>query len=174
MQHMYMHAFTLVFIKIHILNKIVLEYSLTTLMLTINIDGASRGNPGLSGIGIVISRGGQKMSEYKEFVGRTTNNYAEYTALKRALKMASAFKDDEISVLSDSELVVKQRNHSYKVRSKQLKTIFREINNLEKYFKSVSYRHIPRDLNREADLLANKAIDEYILNIEKPKNSRQL
>jgi ribonuclease HI len=143
-------------------------------MLTINIDGASRGNPGLSGIGIVISRGGQKISEYNEFVGNTTNNIAEYTALKKALKIASALNDDEITVLSDSEIVIKQRNHSYKVRSKQLKIIFREINNLEKHFKSVSYRHIPRNINKEADLLANRAIDEYMLNIEKPKDNRQL
>ena len=143
-------------------------------MLTINIDGASRGNPGLSGIGIVISRGRQKISEYNGFIGSTTNNIAEYTALKKALKIASTLKDDEITVLSDSELVVKQRNHSYKVRSKQLKIIFREINNLEKFFKSVTYRHVPRDINKEADLLANRAIDEYLLNIEKPKNDRQL
>ena len=136
-------------------------------MLRINIDGASRGNPGLSGIGIVISRGGLKVSEYKEFVGSTTNNLAEYMALKKALKIASTMRDDEVTILSDSELVVKQRNHSYKVRSKQLKIIFREINNLEKYFKSVCYRHVPRDVNREADLLANRAIDEYVLNIKK-------
>lgn len=133
----------------------------------INIDGASRGNPGLSGIGIVISRRGQKVAEYKEFVGSTTNNIAEYMALKKALKIASTMRDDEITILSDSELVVKQRNHSYKVRSKHLKIIFREVNNLEKYFKSVCYRHIPRDINREADLLANRAIDEYVLNIKK-------
>jgi ribonuclease HI len=143
-------------------------------MLTINIDGASRGNPGLSGIGIVISMGGQKISEYNEFIGSATNNIAEYTALKKALKIASTLKDDQITVLSDSELVVKQRNHSYKVRSKQLKIIVREINNLEKFFKTVSYRHVPRDINKEADLLANRAIDEYLLNIEKPKNDRQL
>jgi ribonuclease HI len=133
----------------------------------INIDGASRGNPGLSGIGIIISRRGQKVAEYKEFVGSTTNNIAEYMALKKALKIASTMRDDEITILSDSELVVKQRNHSYKVRSKHLKIIFREVNNLEKYFKSVCYRHIPRDINREADLLANRAIDEYVLNIKK-------
>ena len=83
-------------------------------------------------------------------------------------------KDEEITILSDSELVVKQRNYSYKVRAKQLKIIFREINNLEKCFKSVHYKHIPRESNRDADLLANKAIDEYVLNIEKPKSSRQL
>jgi ribonuclease HI len=143
-------------------------------LLTINIDGASRGNPGLSGIGVVISRNGEKMVEYKKFVGNTTNNLAEYTALKKALKIASTLKEDEITILSDSELVVKQRNHSYKVRSKQLKIIFREISNLEKYFKSVRYRHIPRENNRAADLLANEAIDEYVLNIDEPKDIRQL
>ena len=142
-------------------------------MLTINIDGASRGNPGLSGIGVVISRDGQKIAEYKEFVGSTTNNLAEYLALKKALKIASALNDDEITILSDSQLVVKQRNRSYKVRSKQLKIIFREVNNLEKYFKSISYRHIPRENNSAADLLANKAVDEYVLNIDKANDSRQ-
>jgi ribonuclease HI len=142
-------------------------------LLTINIDGASRGNPGLSGIGVVISRDGQKIAEYKEFVGNTTNNLAEYLALKKALKIASTLNDDEITILSDSELVVKQRNRSYKVRSKQLKMIFREVNNLEKYFRSVSYRHVPRENNSAADLLANRAIDEYVLNIDKPNDSRQ-
>ena len=143
-------------------------------MLTINIDGASRGNPGLSGIGVVISRDGEKMAEYNEFIGNSTNNLAEYMALKKALKMASNMNDDEITILSDSELVVKQRTRNYKVRSKRLKTVFREINNLEKSFKWVRYWHIPREENRAADLLANKAINEYVLNIEKPKSNRQL
>ena len=142
-------------------------------MLTISIDGASRGNPGLSGIGVVISKDGQKIAEYREFVGSTTNNVAEYMALKKALKIASTLNDNDITVLSDSELIVKQRNRSYKVRSKQLKMIFREVNNLEKNFKSVSYRHVPREDNCAADLLANKAIDEYVLNIDKANDSRQ-
>lgn len=142
-------------------------------MLTINIDGASRGNPGLSGIGVVISKDGEKIAEYREFVGNTTNNLAEYLALKKALNIASILNDKDITILSDSELIVKQRNRSYKVRSKQLKIIFREVNNLEKYFKSVSYRHVPREDNRAADLLANRAIDEYVLNIDKPNDSRQ-
>jgi ribonuclease HI len=142
-------------------------------VLTISIDGASRGNPGLSGIGVVISKDGQKIAEYREFVGSTTNNVAEYMALKKALKIASTLNDNDITVLSDSELIVKQRNRSYKVRSKQLKMIFREVNNLEKNFKSVSYRHVPREDNCAADLLANRAIDEYVLNIDTPNNSRQ-
>jgi ribonuclease HI len=95
-------------------------------------------------------------------------------ALKKALKMASTIEDNEITILSDSELVVKQRNHYYKVRSKRLKVIFREISNLEKSFKWVHYRHIPRENNRAADLLANKSIDEYVLNIDKPNDIRQL
>lgn len=143
-------------------------------MLTINIDGASRGNPGPSGIGVVISREGEKIAEYNEFIGNSTNNFAEYMALKKALKMASTLEDNEITILSDSELVVKQRNHYYKVRSKRLKVIFREISNLEKSFKRVRYRHIPRENNRAADLLANKSIDEYVLNIDKPNDIRQL
>ena len=143
-------------------------------MLTINIDGASRGNPGPSGIGVVISREGEKIAEYNEFIGNSTNNFAEYMALKKALKMASTLEDNEITILSDSELVVKQRNHYYKVRSKRLKVIFREISNLEKGFKWVRYRHIPRENNRAADLLANKSIDEYVLNIDKPNDIRQL
>lgn len=142
-------------------------------MLTIHIDGASRGNPGLSGVGVVILKDGRKIAEYREFVGNTTNNVAEYLALKKALKIASTLNDNDITILSDSELIVKQRNRSYKVRSKQLKMIFREVNNLEKYFKSVSYRHVPREDNRAADLMANRAIDEYVLNIDKPNDSRQ-
>ena len=122
---------------------------------------------------MVISKDGQKIAEYKEFVGNTTNNLAEYLALRKALKIASALDDDEITILSDSELIVKQRNRSYKVRSKQLKIIFREVNNLEKYFKSVSYRHVPRENNSAADLLANKAIDEYVLNVDRPNGIRQ-
>ena len=125
-----------------------------------NIDGASRGNPGLAGIGVVIIKDNLRIAEYKEFIGKNTNNQAESTALKKALQIASAF-DDEITVLSDSQLVVNQRNNKYKVRSKQLKIIYREISNLERHFKIVTYKHIPREKNEDADLLANRAIDEH-------------
>jgi ribonuclease HI len=128
--------------------------------LVINIDGASRGNPGPAGIGVVIIKDNFRIAEYKEFIGEKTNNQAESTALKKALQIASAF-DDEITVLSDSQLVVNQRNNKYKVRSKQLKIIYREISNLERHFKIVMYKHIPREKNEDADLLANRAIDEH-------------
>jgi ribonuclease HI len=128
--------------------------------LVVNIDGASRGNPGPAGIGVVFSRDNLRITEYKEFIGKKTNNQAEYAALKKALQIASTL-DNELMVLSDSQLIVNQRNNVYKVRNKQLKIIFREISNLERRFKMVIYKHIPREKNEYADLLANQAIDEH-------------
>jgi ribonuclease HI len=128
--------------------------------LVVNIDGASRGNPGPAGIGVVFIRDNLRITEYKEFIGKKTNNQAEYAALKKALQIASTF-DNELMVLSDSQLIVNQRNNVYKVRNKQLKIIFREISNLERRFKMVIYKHIPREKNEYADLLANQAIDEH-------------
>jgi ribonuclease HI len=126
----------------------------------VHIDGASRGNPGPAGIGVVFIRDNLRITEYKEFIGKKTNNQAEYAALKKALQIASTF-DNELMVLSDSQLIVNQRNNVYKVRNKQLKIIFREISNLERRFKMVIYKHIPREKNEYADLLANQAIDEH-------------
>ena len=137
--------------------------------MTISIDGASRGNPGPSGIGIVLIKNEMIISEYNEFIGEKTNNQAEYAALKKALQIATAF-DNEITVLSDSKLVVSQRNNRYRVRNKQLKVVFREISNLEKEFHAVVYRHIPRAKNQYADFLANRAIDEAL----KLKNTKSI
>jgi ribonuclease HI len=130
-------------------------------LLIINIDGASRGNPGLSGIGIVIVKENWKILEHKEFIGTKTNNQAEYIALKKAMQIAFGL-DDKITILSDSLLLVNQRTNRYKLRNKQLKDIFREISNLERHFQTVIYKHVPRSRNRNADLLANQAIDEHI------------
>lgn len=132
-------------------------------MISVYIDGASRGNPGLSGIGVVIMRGNLKIKEVAEFVGTKTNNRAEYLALKKALEVASEI-DDEIIIFSDSKLVVQQRNKQYKIRNKELKILAREITNLERKYKFVSYKYIPRQENKLADLLANRAI-EQMLNI---------
>jgi ribonuclease HI len=130
-------------------------------VLTIHIDGASRGNPGPSGIGVVIIKNKLIISEYDEFIGKKTNNQAEYAALKKALQIASIL-DNEITILSDSKLVVSQRKNKYRVRNKQIKIIFREISNLEKQFRTVIYRYIPRAKNHYADFLANRAIDEAL------------
>lgn len=130
-------------------------------LLTITIDGACRGNPGLSGIGIVITKDAGESLEYKEYIGKKTNNQAEYASLKKALQIASTI-DVEVTILSDSKLIANRRNNYHKMRNKKLKIAFREVSNLENHFKRVIYKYIPRKKNIRADLLANQAIDEYL------------
>jgi ribonuclease HI len=134
------------------------------LLLEVNIDGASRGNPGLSAIGIMVKNNGTILMEHAEFLGIRTNNQAEYEALKRALEICNQL-DKEITILSDSELLVNQRNSKYRLRNQQLKIISREISNLEKNFDKIEYKHISREKNNKADRLANKALNEYLKRI---------
>jgi ribonuclease HI len=129
------------------------------------IDGASRGNPGPSGIGIVVlDEEGKVLREYHEFLGpRYTNNQAEYVALIRALEICSMlFPKGVIHVFSDSELLINQLTGRYKVRSQDLKELFRSVKQKEKSFSRVYYHRVSRDFNRRANELANKAIDEAL------------
>jgi ribonuclease HI len=130
-------------------------------LLTINIDGASRGNPGPSGIGILIFRNNHIILNYGEFIGFHSNLLSEYIALKRALQFALKI-DDEVRIHTDSITIVQQRKSKNKMRKKELKNLIREINNLEKKFKTISYRYIPRHKNTYVDLVAKRAIDYHI------------
>jgi ribonuclease HI len=134
-------------------------------LLEVNIDGASRGNPGLSAIGIIVKENETILMEHAEFWGIRTNNQAEYEALRRALEICIKL-DKEITILSDSELLIRQRNLKYRIRNQQLKLISREISILEKNFEKIQYKHIPREKNNKADRLANKALDEYLKEID--------
>ena len=138
-------------------------------MLEVNIDGASRGNPGLSAIGIIVRENETILIEHAEFLGIRTNNQAEYEALRRALEICIKL-DKEITILSDSELLIRQRNLKYKIRNQQLKLISREISILEKNFEKIQYKHIPREKNNKADRLANKALNEYLKEISSNQN----
>jgi ribonuclease HI len=138
----------------------------------VNIDGASRGNPGLSAIGIIIKQNEKILIEHSEFLGVRTNNQAEYEALRRALEICNTL-DKEITIFSDSDLLVNQRNTKYKIRNQNLKMISREISNLEKNFDKIQYRHIPREKNNKADKLANMALDDYIKKIANNKSLSQ-
>jgi ribonuclease HI len=139
------------------------------LLLQVNIDGASRGNPGLSAIGIIARDKETTIIEHSEYIGIKTNNQSEYEALRRALEICKEI-DSELTILSDSELLINQRNLKYRIRNQELKVISREITNLEKNFENILYKHIPRGKNNFADKLANKAIDEYIKETQKNKN----
>lgn len=128
-------------------------------------DGASRGNPGESGIGIIIyDETGNKLKSWNEYTGKLTNNQAEYLALLKSLELlkelSATNKIDFIEFFADSQLMVRQMNLEYKVKDAGLKPLFekaqKEINLLKIPYKIT---HIERALNKEADKLANQGID---------------
>ncbi|MFH1458648.1 MAG: ribonuclease HI family protein [Candidatus Omnitrophota bacterium] len=136
--------------------------------LEIYIDGASKGNPGPSGIGVVISRQGETIENISSFIGVTTNNIAEYTALIHALEKARALKAQELKINTDSQLLYKQICKVYKIKNANILVLYRQATTLMSDFKQVSIRQIPREENRGADKLATRAI------IEELKKNRSL
>jgi len=128
----------------------------------IYIDGAARGNPGNSGIGVLIRETKDKNREIKKYLGTKTNNHAEYTALITALDSANDLKDKQIKIFTDSLLVANQINGIWKVRHPDIISLNKQAKLLLENFKNITIQHIPRELNREADRLANLAIDEYL------------
>lgn len=129
--------------------------------IIINIDGASKGNPGPASIGVAFYKNkGKKelLKEVSESIGNQTNNFAEYTALIRALEISLEEGYKSVEILSDSELVVKQVNKIYKVKDSNIKDLFNKVNSLVSKFSSFKITHIPREENSKADKLANKAL----------------
>ncbi len=134
--------------------------------ITIYTDGGARGNPGPAAIGVVIIQNGQTIKKYSEFIDEATNNQAEYQAVVFALKKVKLLfgkkkaKETEIEFYSDSELIIKQLNHQYKIKEEELQPLFIKTWNLMLDFKQVIFKHIPREKNKEADRLVNQALDE--------------
>jgi len=131
------------------------------MQLFIYTDGGARGNPGPAAAGIVI-KNSQKIvvSFFGEYLGEMTNNQAEYRALIFALEKAAEIGGVEISCFSDSELMVKQLNYKYKVRNQEIAPLFLKIHNLSAQFKKISFQHIPREQNKEADKVVNQILDQ--------------
>jgi ribonuclease HI len=127
--------------------------------LVVYSDGASRGNPGLSSIGVSICEGNSEIAKISVAIGIATNNIAEYTALLEGLKKAKELSASVIEVRADSELMIKQLRGEYKVKNPEIKIIFNQIQELLKNFSRVSFTHIRRELNKRADYLANLALD---------------
>ena len=124
------------------------------------IDGGSRGNPGIAGYGVdVQDESGATVSSLSENLGIRTNNFAEYSALIGALRYALANGYEGLRAYADSELMVRQINGIYKVKSPDLQPLYREAKALISKLKSFSIHHVPREQNREADRLANLAMD---------------
>jgi len=128
--------------------------------LKIYTDGGARGNPGPAGIGVVIRDPSGKCKKYSKYIGKATNNQAEYKALIFGLSKAKKLNPQKVTCYLDSELVVKQLNGFYKIKNKGLKPLFAKVENLASSFPKITLFHIPREKNKQADKLVNKAIDK--------------
>ena len=128
----------------------------------IHTDGGARGNPGPAGIGVYVTdEEGKIVLEHGEYLGEKTNNQAEYQAVVVALDKAKELGGTELDFYLDSELVVKQLNREYKVKDADLAQLFLQIWNRSLGFKKVTYTHVRREQNKDADRLVNIAIDSH-------------
>lgn len=128
--------------------------------LHLHIDGASRGNPGEAGFGVYVSApSGQEIASLYGYLGRATNNVAEYQALLHALEYALRRGASRARVFSDSELVVKQVNGQYRVKHPDMIPLHDRAKRLMARFEDVRLQHVRREANRDADRLANEALD---------------
>jgi ribonuclease HI len=129
--------------------------------LTIYSDGASRNNPGHAGLGVVIKKGHEVVAEIAEYLGKTTNNIAEYLAFIRGLEEALALGAKEVHCYADSELLVKQINGDYRVKNEGLVPLYHHALALSRKFTDFIVEYIPREKNEAADALSNQAIDNH-------------
>jgi ribonuclease HI len=126
-----------------------------------NIDGGSRGNPGPASYGVVVrNERGEIVAKLKKYIGRMTNNVAEYYGLIAALDYAQSNGVRALRVESDSELLVRQMRGHYKVKSADLRPLFERAKKMSQTFESFRIDHVYREQNSEADALANEALDE--------------
>jgi ribonuclease HI len=128
--------------------------------LVAHVDGGARGNPGPAGYGVVIEdQQGKPIAEFSRYLGHRTNNFAEYSGLIAALNYALEHQHSALRVLSDSELMVRQMNGVYKVRSPELRPLYEEAGRLSRKLQWFRIEHVRREKNAEADRLANDAMD---------------
>jgi ribonuclease H / adenosylcobalamin/alpha-ribazole phosphatase len=123
-------------------------------------DGGARGNPGPAGFGVVVTTpGGTVLAQLAEGIGWATNNVAEYRGVIAGLEQALALGARRVRVRADSLLVVNQQNGLWKVRNPALRELWAETRRLAGQFEQVIWEHVPRERNRQADALANQAMD---------------
>jgi ribonuclease HI len=128
--------------------------------LVVNVDGGARGNPGPAAIGAVVQLpGGEVLEERGERIGTATNNVAEYRALLLGIERAAELGANELELVGDSELIVRQLKGEYKVKDATLRELHAEAKRALRPFDSWSIRHVRREQNAEADRLVNAALD---------------
>lgn len=140
------------------------------LRLIIHIDGGARGNPGPAGIGVMLETDDRRLCRtFCRYIGEATNNVAEYEALLLALREARILHPADVAIRSDSELLVRQVQGRYRVKNPRLRVLYTQALDLIHELAAASCRfsveHIGRELNRQADALANRAIDEALAGV---------
>ena len=125
-----------------------------------SIDGGSRGNPGPAGYGVRIEHADGTITELKQFLGTSTNNVAEYSGLLAALQWAIDHDIRQLRIRSDSELLVKQMRGEYRVKHPGLLPLYDEARAMIATIGTVTFEHVRREFNRDADRLANEAINQ--------------
>ncbi len=131
-----------------------------SLKLVVNVDGGARGNPGPAAIGAVVQdANGEVLEEHGERIGIASNNVAEYRALLLGIARAAKLGADELELVGDSELIVRQVKGEYKVKDATMRELHGEVKRALRPFDSWSIRHVRRELNTEADRLVNAVLD---------------
>jgi ribonuclease HI len=131
--------------------------------MILNTDGGARGNPGPGAYGVVIKNDDKEVIfEMGNYLGKCTNNEAEYRGLIAGLKKSLEMGHKNLRVFLDSELIVKQVRGEYKIKSEGLRGLYSQVKELETKFENISFNHVPRELNKEADQLVNKVLDEVL------------
>ena len=126
-------------------------------------DGASRGNPGPSGIGVQIAtEDGSVLAEIARGIGEATNNVAEYTAVIEGLQRAQELGARTVTLRSDSQLLINQLTGRYRVKSEHLQPLHHRALSIAAGFRGISFDHVPREENSEADRLANEGVDRWL------------
>ncbi len=137
-----------------------------------HIDGGARGNPGPAGYGVVVSdSSGKRVAELSEYIGHKSNNVAEYSGLLGALKYSLQHGERALKVISDSELMVKQLNGIYKVKSPDLKALYDEAQAMIRRLDWFRAEHVLRAKNKDADRLANEAMDRGMRRGDHPEGA---
>lgn len=137
------------------------EQAPSYIRLRLYSDGAARGNPGPAGAGaVLVEPSGQVVDRLGKFLGHQTNNYAEYQGLLLGLRRARELGVREVEVFADSELMIRQLGGRYQVKSPSLRPLYEEALKVLNEFERVKLVHVPREMNRAADEMSNKAIEE--------------
>jgi ribonuclease HI len=131
--------------------------------LIVACDGAARGNPGPAGIGVqVLADDGEVLGEIARGIGEATNNVAEYTAAIEGLALARDLGAGSVTLRSDSLLLINQLRGVYRVKTEHLRPLFERVRLLVADFGAVTFEHVPRERNTEADRLANEGVDAWL------------